>query len=88
MLGDPNSLVGKNSRWNPFSKPGIHLYRPGGMNNPLATKDGVAKIPTIFLIGRDGKLIASGIAIDDLEDVIKKHIEEHRWGGAEKKVPQ
>jgi hypothetical protein len=46
-----------------------------------------SKVPSIFLVGRDGKLIASGISIEDLEDVIKKNIEVRRWGGGEK-VPR
>jgi RNA polymerase sigma factor (sigma-70 family) len=61
---------------NRFRKPAIHLYQPRGMNSPLATKHGVTKIPSIFLVGRDGNLIQSGIAIDDLEDVLKKNIGE------------
>ncbi|HEV3144121.1 MAG TPA: sigma-70 family RNA polymerase sigma factor [Gemmataceae bacterium] len=69
-----------NNDLNRFHKPGIHLYRPGGMQSPLATKHDVTKIPTIFLVGRDGNLIASGIPVDDLEDVLKKNIGERNWG--------
>jgi hypothetical protein len=61
---------------NRFHKPGIHLYRPGGMKSPLATRRGITKIPSVFLIGRDGILIQSDIAVDDLEEVIKKNIED------------
>jgi RNA polymerase sigma factor (sigma-70 family) len=80
---------------NRFPKPGIHLYRPGGTNSPMATKYGVAKSPTIFLIGRDGKLIASGISIDDLQDAIQKNIDQQwqksigiQWRGDVEKVPR
>src|SRR5262249_15113120 len=41
ILDDNAQKVG--NELNRFRKPGIHLYRPGGMNNPLAAKNGAAK---------------------------------------------
>lgn len=53
-----------------------HLFQPakngGGLNSPLATQYGINGLPTIFLIGRDGRVLQRTLQINDLEDALKK----------------
>ncbi len=60
--------------------PGTHLYEPGasatgeggGLNSPLATQYGIQGLPTLFLVGRDGKVLNRTLQITDLEEAVKK----------------
>jgi thiol-disulfide isomerase/thioredoxin len=56
---------------------GIHLYQAaaknaGGMSSPLALQYGINGLPTVFLIGRDGRVITRALQIGDLETELKK----------------
>lgn len=56
--------------------PGMHLFQPpregGGLNSPLATHYGIMGLPSLVLVGKDGKAISRTIQINDLEEAIKK----------------
>jgi peroxiredoxin len=45
-----------------------------GLDSPLALQYGIVGVPTIFLIGKDGRVIDRSIQINELEDAIKKAI--------------
>lgn len=53
-----------------------HVYMParegGGLNSPLATYYGINGLPTLFLVGRDGRVINRTLQVNDLEDALKK----------------
>ena len=56
--------------------PGTHLFQAAkdniGLNSPLALQYGIQGLPTIFLAGRDGKVINRTLQMSDLEDAVKK----------------
>ncbi len=56
---------------------GIHVYQPppknsGGMSSPLALQYGINGLPTVFLIGRDGRVLNRAMQVGDLENELKK----------------
>ncbi len=55
---------------------GMHLFQParegGGLNSPLATHYGIMGLPSLVLVGKDGKVISRTIQINDLEEALKK----------------
>ena len=56
--------------------PGKHLFQATetahGLESPLATQYGIVAVPTIILVGRDGRVIDHSIQINELEDAVKK----------------
>jgi hypothetical protein len=52
--------------------PGTHIYQAGGLEGKLATQYGVMVLPSLFLIGKDGKCLSRSVQINSLEDEIKK----------------
>jgi thiol-disulfide isomerase/thioredoxin len=58
--------------------PGSHLVQPpatgqaAGLTGPLALQYGINGLPTMFLIGKDGKVISTKMQINDLEEAVKK----------------
>lgn len=44
-----------------------NIFQPGGLDAPLAQKFGLVSVPTIFLVGRDGRVISNGLTINDLK---------------------
>jgi thiol-disulfide isomerase/thioredoxin len=58
------------------SFPGAHLVQPvaenSGLNSPLATQYGIMGVPTLFLVGKDGKVINRTLHVGDLEDAVQK----------------
>ncbi len=57
--------------------PGIHLYhwtQGDGLSSPLANYYGIIGLPSLFLVGEDGKVISRTIQINDLEDTIQKEL--------------
>jgi thiol-disulfide isomerase/thioredoxin len=57
--------------------PGTHLVQPassqvGGLTGPLAIQYGINGLPSMFLVGKDGKVISTKIQINDLEEAIRK----------------
>jgi peroxiredoxin len=63
----------------PFIKkskiPWSNIYQPGVFDSPLAQQYGILTAPTMFLIGRDGKVISTGISISDLKDSLRKQLD-------------
>lgn len=55
-----------------------HLFVPGetgGMSSPLATQYGIMGLPTVFLVGKDGRVIHRNLPVNDLEDAVRKALE-------------
>jgi tetratricopeptide (TPR) repeat protein len=53
--------------------PAIHLAADGnGLNGPLATQYGIMGVPSLFLVGRDGKVISRNLNISGLEEALRK----------------
>jgi thiol-disulfide isomerase/thioredoxin len=52
--------------------PGTHLHQDGGLESKLATDYGIQVLPTIFVAGKDGKVVNRNAQIANLEDEIKK----------------
>ncbi len=48
------------------------LYEPGGMDGRLATELGIVNVPTMLLIGKDGKVINRQIYVAELSKVLAK----------------
>jgi thiol-disulfide isomerase/thioredoxin len=51
---------------------GIHLTAPGGLDSPLAVQYGIHSLPTMILVGADGKVITTKVNVSTLEDELKK----------------
>jgi hypothetical protein len=55
---------------------GTHLFQqPSGLDGTLANQYGINVLPSLFLIGRDGKVVSHTVQISSLEDEIKKLID-------------
>ncbi len=52
--------------------PAINLFTPGEFNSPLATSYGINTLPTMFLIGKDGRVIDRNLQANDLEIALRK----------------
>lgn len=52
--------------------PGTHLYTPGGLDSKLATQYGVMVLPSVFVVGADGKVVNKAAQIGSVEDEVKK----------------
>jgi len=52
--------------------PGIQLAHPGGLDGPMATQYGILLPPTVFLVGKDGKVVSRNVQVPNLEEEIKK----------------
>jgi thiol-disulfide isomerase/thioredoxin len=52
--------------------PGTHLFQAGGLEGKLATDYGVMVLPTVFLVGKDGKVVSRNTQVANLEDDLKK----------------
>ncbi|MGE3806865.1 MAG: thioredoxin-like domain-containing protein [Gemmataceae bacterium] len=59
---------------NRVAVPGIQVLQPEGLEGPLATHYGIKSLPTLFLVGKDGKVISRTIQVGNLEDELKKHL--------------
>jgi len=73
-LDDQKSICQQFLQSNPV--PGTHLFESaadgGGLNSPYAIQYGIQGLPTLFLIGRDGKVINRTLQTVDLEEALKK----------------
>lgn len=59
------------------SVPGVHMHSAagktgGGLNSPLAVQYGINGLPTMFLVGRDGRVLNRSLQIGDVEAELKK----------------
>lgn len=57
---------------NKHNAPGTHLYRPGGLDSKLAAQYGVMVLPSLFLVGKDGKCVNKAVQMGTIEDEVKK----------------
>ncbi len=52
------------------------IYQPGGLTSPLAHQFGIISLPTMFLVGQDGKVLNRSVSVADLKkqipDLLKK----------------
>ena len=56
----------------PANGPGIQLFQPGGLESSLANQYGIVVLPTMFLVGPDGKVVSRNVQIATVEEEIKK----------------
>jgi hypothetical protein len=58
------------------SAPGIHLFQPPdqatGAENPLAVQYGIMLPPSLFLVGKDGKVVSRTVQVSNLEEEVRK----------------
>jgi thiol-disulfide isomerase/thioredoxin len=52
--------------------PGTHLHQDGGLESKMATDYGIQVLPTIFVVGKDGKVVNRNGQIANLDDEVKK----------------
>lgn len=52
--------------------PGTHLFQEGGLDSPLAKQYGIAVLPSLFLVNKEGKVVSHTVQMSNLEDEIKK----------------
>jgi len=59
--------------------PWYQLFEPGGLeSSPLATTLGVQTLPTMLLIGRDGKVVRHNVRAAELDDELQKMLKRKR----------
>ena len=46
------------------------IYQPGGLTSPLAHQYGIISLPTMFLVGQDGKVLNRSVSAADLKKQI------------------
>lgn len=56
--------------------PGTQLHTPGGLESKLATQYGVMVLPSLFVVGKDGKCVSKSAQVSSLEDEVKKALGE------------
>ncbi|HEX5271292.1 MAG TPA: redoxin domain-containing protein [Gemmataceae bacterium] len=54
--------------------PGTHLYQEGGMDSKYAVDYGVLMLPTMFVVGKDGKVVSRTLQVDGVEEELKKQL--------------
>jgi len=54
--------------------PWAHLYQEGGLESPLATQLGVLTLPTMLLVGKDGRVISRNITVGELSTELPKQL--------------
>jgi hypothetical protein len=54
------------------SLPWSQVYEPGGLEGRLATEMGILTLPTMILVGRDGKVLNRNIHAGELDAELKK----------------
>jgi tetratricopeptide (TPR) repeat protein len=54
------------------SAPGTQIAQAGGLDSPLANQYGIVVLPTMFLVGPDGKVVSRTVQIATVEDEIRK----------------
>lgn len=48
------------------------IFQPGVFDSPVAKEFGILNVPTVFLVGRDGKVISNGMTINELKTTLAK----------------
>lgn len=54
------------------SLPWVQLYEPGGLDSRLAAELGILTLPTMILVGKDGKVLNRNIHAGELDAELKK----------------
>jgi thiol-disulfide isomerase/thioredoxin len=54
--------------------PGTHLHQDGGLDSPPAVQYGIMGLPSMFLVGKDGKVVSRSVQASTLEDELKKQL--------------
>jgi hypothetical protein len=54
--------------------PGTHLFREGGMDSKYAVDYGVMMMPSLFLVGKDGKVVNRTLQVSNVEEEVKKQL--------------
>jgi RNA polymerase sigma factor (sigma-70 family) len=54
--------------------PGTHLHQDGGLDSPPALQYGIVDLPTLFLVGKDGKVVSRTAQVNTLEDALKRQL--------------
>ncbi|HJT79484.1 MAG TPA: thioredoxin-like domain-containing protein [Gemmataceae bacterium] len=55
--------------------PGTHLFQPGGLDSsPLALQYGIMGLPTLFLVGKDGKVLSRTVQVGTLDESVKQQL--------------
>jgi len=52
--------------------PAKHLYEAKGLEGKLATDYGIMALPSLFLVGKDGKVVSRTVQVGNLDEEIKK----------------
>jgi thiol-disulfide isomerase/thioredoxin len=52
--------------------PGTHLHTPGGLDSKLASQYGVMVLPSVIVVGKDGKVVNKAGQVSTLDDEVKK----------------
>ena len=52
--------------------PARHLHQPGGLESKLATQYGIMVLPTMLVVGKDGKCVTRSAQAGTAEDEVKK----------------
>ena len=59
--------------------PGTVLFQSNGeqsgMTSPLATQYGIMALPSMFLVGKDGKVINRSLQINELEEAVRRAVQ-------------
>ncbi len=56
--------------------PGVQLHTPGGLESQLANQYGVMVLPSLFVVGKDGKCLSKSAQVGTVEEEIKKALGE------------
>ncbi len=52
--------------------PWMHLFEEGGLDSPLAEQLGVTIVPTMILVGADGKVVSRNLTANDLDRALSR----------------
>jgi hypothetical protein len=66
--------------WQGLTLPAVQLYAPGGLAGAWARDHGVAEVPTVFLLGKDGRVITQVLGPDTLATELRKQFPEQSQG--------
>jgi thiol-disulfide isomerase/thioredoxin len=65
-IDEAKAFVAKNS------PVGTHLYQAGGLDSRPATQYGITVLPSLFLVGKDGKCVNKSAQLGMMDDEVKK----------------
>jgi hypothetical protein len=53
--------------------PGVHVFQRDGLEGRLATRYGLASLPKLILVGRDGRVLSASVEAGTVADTLAKH---------------